>query len=72
MPTYDVYMPVTMSIIIQVEAENEEAAIDEAFEKDWRINITGDAELHECEMHKHVTRGNVCSAVLNSAFAEEV
>lgn len=59
-------MPATMSLYFTVEAESEDEAMEKVFEVDFQVTVTGEADLGEFEMVKHVTRGNVTSAVLNS------
>lgn len=67
MAKYHVMIPATAAIWFDVEADTEEEAIEAAFNSDFSIDFRGDnCELAEIELHHHVTRGNVCSAVLNS------
>lgn len=71
MPKYEVHLPVTMDVVVGVEADTKEEAIEKAFDVEWTANFEG-AECFNCETHKHVTRGNCCSAVLNDAYAEQI
>lgn len=69
MRKWNVSLPFTGFIFVEVEAESRAAAIDAAFDAvpdDWHESIA------EMEFHTHVTRGNVCSAVLNDASAEPI
>ena len=75
MKTYSVQIPVTGSIIVTVEAENAKAAEDAAWElADFQVvpERPDVCEAGEFETHRHVTRGNVCSAVCNDINVEEV
>lgn len=71
MSRYIVGIPVTMHIIVEVEADSEADAIDKGFEVEWTLDAKG-CEVIEAESHRHVARGNVCSAVLNDAYVEKV
>lgn len=74
MPMYSVQIPITGSILVTVEADTPE----DAEEKAWSLadfKVTADnpmAEMGDFETHKHVARGNVCSAVCNDINVEEV
>jgi hypothetical protein len=72
MPKYDVILPLTASVIIRVDAENEKQAIENALEGNLNIEVSGDFDLYECELHKHITQGNVFYGVCNEAYVEEV
>lgn len=65
-----VYLPITGQINIQVAAETEADAIDKAW-VEFHNNGPGNFEI-EWEACAHVTRGNVCSALLNDQCAEEL
>lgn len=67
MKTYNVCLPLTGTIWVTVEAESEEAAIDAAFDSE---DITTE-NIHEWETHRQICRGNVLSASVNEAYAEE-
>lgn len=67
MKRYSVSIPITGYVIVEIDAESEEAAIEAALDTE----ITSDL-IEEWETHRQVTRGNVCSAILNSAEAEEI
>lgn len=71
MPKYEVHLPVTMDVAIEVEADNEEEAIKKAFDVEWTAKFEG-AECCNSEAHNHITRGNCCSAVLNDAYAAKI
>lgn len=69
MPKYEVSLPFTGYVVVEVEALTRSAAIDAAFEV---ADLSNEDSVVEVQFHKHVTRGNVCSAVLNDAEAQEV
>lgn len=73
--TYHVHVPVVMEIVITVEAETKDAAIESVWSTDFGLEIIGkDAErvdIAEWEMHSHVTRGNVYSGCINDIDVEE-
>ena len=68
MKNYEVMIPVTGYIYVDVEAENEDEAVDMAMQSD---DISLD-NIAEWEVHRHVIQGNVCYALLNSVEVEEV
>jgi hypothetical protein len=72
MPKYSVLVPCTCSIVVEVNAENEKAAKLAAFEADFRVEVTGDADLHEFEMHEQIVRGNVFSGVANKIEVDQL
>lgn len=66
MKKYNVTIPIAGSYTVEVEAEDEEGAIDEALERQ------GDADLDiEWEAMQEICRGNVCYAPVWEASAEE-
>lgn len=65
---YTVALPVSGVIYVEVKAEDEESAIDAALQSD---QITHD-RLEEWEVHRHIVRGNVCSALQWSAEVTNV
>jgi hypothetical protein len=63
-----VTLPLTGTITVQVEAENERDAIDTALEGgDFKTE-----NINEWEVVRQIVRGNVFSGLMNSAEAEEV
>ena len=66
MNIYGVSIPIAGFAYIEVEAETEEAAIAEAFEK-----ITID-HIEEWDCHKAITKGNVFYGSLNALKVEEL
>lgn len=68
MKKYLVNLPITGYISIEVEAENEEMAIDKAFESE-ECNLDNLIEWEACES---VCEGNVCYAILTDAEVEEI
>lgn len=67
MKKWEVSLPISGYVCVEVEAEDEESAIEAAFE----AHITKDM-IEEWETHRQIVRGNVCSAVLNEADAQEI
>jgi len=72
MPKYSVLIPCTASIFVEVDAENEENAKLAALDADFRVEVTGDADLHEFEVHEQIVRGNVFSGVANEIEVEQL
>jgi len=64
---FDVCIPITGTIWVTVEAENEEDAIEKAFMSD---DLTLQ-NIEEWECHKEICSGNVLHASQNEAYAEE-
>lgn len=74
MKTYNVTIPVSMTLTFTVEAESEEQAVDKAFEAGVCLKASGEEcspEIAEWEMHEHITQGNVFYGVQNSIEIEE-
>lgn len=65
---YWVEIPITGYVIVEVEAESEQEAIEKAFADP---DITTD-DIEEWNTHEHITQGNVCYALKHSVSAEEV
>lgn len=72
MATYELAMPVTLSLNFTVDADSEEEALAKVYEESWSLGVTGAAYIGECEMHEHVCKGNVFYGVLNDYEIEEV
>jgi hypothetical protein len=73
MSRWRVTMPVAGSIIVEVEADSEEAAYEAAYEQaDVQLDCQGDTEPGELEVLKNITRGNVCYAPVWHASAEPI
>jgi len=68
MSKWFVGLPVTMEVVVEVEAESEEEAIEKGFDVEWSISAEG-CDIVNSESHMFVTQGNCCSAVLNEAYA---
>lgn len=66
MPRYSVQLPVTGYIMVDVEAENEAAAIDAALDVE---GLTNDM-IEEWEIHRQTNRGNVAYGSCTEANAE--
>ncbi len=67
MKKFGVRIPVTGYVSLEVTAEDE----DEAMEKAWETEVTiGD--ITEWETVEQVCKGNVCYAIENKMYAEEL
>ena len=66
MKTWNVAVPITGIAYVDVQADDEEAAIEAALNSN---SLTIDA-IETWEAHEHVTQGNFCYAMLNDAEAE--
>lgn len=79
MPTYYVTIPCTMAVAVTVEADNEQAAIDAAFDLNWNVELktydkAAKAAAPECvevEMHRQIVQGNVYHGCINEPDVEE-
>ena len=72
MKKYNVLIPCTMGVLVEVEAENEAAAKEAAFGVDFRVEVVGDqAELIEFETHDKISYGNVYCGCVNEMKVEE-
>lgn len=67
MKTYNVRLPITGCVDIEVEAENE----DEAIEKALETQVTND-DITEWETCEQIVKGNVFYGHTNEAEATEV
>ncbi len=75
MATYEVKIPFAGYVIATVDAVGEDQAKDRAYElSGFSISFDhpDDADVGEVEMMDEITRGNVCSAPLNSISIEKV
>lgn len=76
MPKFDVRIPFTGVLYIQVEAESEERAkeiaMDEPVHLQIRQNYVGGLQLEELETHDMITEGNVFYGLLNEVEVMEV
>lgn len=71
MPKFFVHIPVSLDLVVEVEAESEAEDLEKGFEMEWSLNPEG-AEIDACESHRDLMRGNVCYSVLSTAYAEKV
>lgn len=67
MKKWGVRLPVSGYVYVEVEAADEDAAIEAAFDAAFDAR-----DIEEWEVHRDIVQGNVCSAVLWSAEAEEL
>ena len=76
MAFYNVELPLVGSLLLQVEADNAEQAIDKAIEIPWRLEMGKEGrdngvELGETfETPRQPNRGNVCHIPCQEAYAE--
>ncbi|MBN3351902.1 hypothetical protein CF086_16525 [Clostridium botulinum] len=67
MKKYSVYVPVAGYIYKEVEAENEEEALDKVFDEGYE-----DDDIQEMDMYDKIAEGNVCYLNTSHAYAEEI
>lgn len=65
MATFSVCLPITGIIWVEVEADDEESAIEAAFHSDSLNN----ENIEEWEAHRRICTGNILHAQLNEAYA---
>lgn len=58
---YNVYIPICGYAYLEVEAENEEAAINEAFKQGCSFD-----DIVEFDMYEHIVQGNVFYGMMNN------
>lgn len=66
MKKFLVTLPVVGSVSVEVEAEDKADALEKAWEADFP------SVPDEWDAVQRVTRGNVCYAPVNEAYAEEI
>lgn len=75
MPHYNVIIPCTMAVCVTVEAENEEAAKEAAFDVPWNLDIKSDSDaspdIVEMDCHSEIVTGNVYHGCINEMYVEE-
>lgn len=57
MATYEVILPIAGYVLVEVEANSEQEAIDNAFSSEITTN-----EIEEWDTYHHIVQGNVCHA----------
>jgi hypothetical protein len=79
MPKYLVEMPVVMRLVVEIEADNEQDAIEKTFDEEGiTIKVEVDEEStteildYEWEMHEKVVQGNVYYGGINEPYAEKM
>lgn len=73
MKTYSIIVPFTGHMEVFIDAENEEDAINKAFEVDVELKgLPENVEQFTWEYHRHITQGNICSAEYNDLEIEEI
>ena len=60
MKKYNVYVPICGYVYLEVEAEDEQEAIDKAFE-----NGCSTDDIVEFDMYEHIVQGNVFYGAMN-------
>lgn len=68
MPRYLVTIPISGAISIEVDAENEDAALDAAFDSE---ELTSD-NIDDWEAHREMVSGNVINFSPNRASAKRL
>ncbi|WP_024516793.1 hypothetical protein [Bradyrhizobium sp. Tv2a-2] len=66
MTRYSVTVPIAGYAIVEVEAADENDAIDEA------LGAIDFNDIQEWEAYRHLVRGHVCSAPYHKAVVEEI
>lgn len=74
---YSVCLPVVGYISVEVSADTEEEALDEALNVGWSVDMSsssaeGHVDLCELEAMPHVTQGNVSYAPMNDYDIVEI
>lgn len=67
MKTYLVRLPITGSVDVEIEADNEDAAIEAALNSEISID-----DITEWDVCKQIVTGNVFWGIINEAEAEEI
>lgn len=67
MRKFSVAVPMTGVFFVEVDAEDEEKAIDLAMQKDFKIE-----DLENWEIHRYIVRGNVFYGDYSEAEAEDI
>ena len=76
MKKYYVEIPVTMKLMVSVEAETKEEAVEKIFEGDISLETSYDGNKFgfvdiEWEIHEKVVEGNVYHGVINEIYVQE-
>ena len=76
MAKFIVFIPVTMSLAVEVEENSKEEAKQMAFDADINFELIGEdkdnADISELEFHEQVVNGNVFYGVRSEIEVEEV
>lgn len=67
MKKYGLSIPIAGYVYIEIEAENEQQAIDKAFENGWE-----DEDVQELNMYEKLVQGNVCYVNHTRIDVEEI
>ena len=68
MSKYGVLVPLVGSVYVEVDADSEEEAIENAIQADFTIKFESeDVQLEEFELVDKVVEGNICYAPLHEA-----
>ncbi len=76
MKTFTVWVPCTLSICFEVEAEDCKDAISKALQTEFTVRVIDkdqvDVDVEQFEIHEYVTKGNVFYGVQDKIEVEEV
>jgi hypothetical protein len=72
MPKYSVIIPCTMTVLVEVQADDEKQAKEKAFETNFYAEVKDGGELLEFEAHEQIVRGNVFYGVQNEIEVSEI
>ena len=72
MPKYSVIIPCTMTVLVEVQADDEKQAKEKAFETNFCAEVKDGGEVLEFEAHEQIVRGNVFYGVQNEIEVSEI
>jgi hypothetical protein len=72
MPKYSVIIPCTMTVLVEVQADDKKQAKEKAFATNFCAEVKNGGELLEFEAHEEIVRGNVFSGVQNEIEVSEI
>lgn len=76
MKKFNLEVPVVVKLMVGVEAESKEEAIEKVFNGDFRLDIKDEEDVFEYvdwewEMHEKVVNGNVYYSGINQVYVEK-